>query len=288
MNSTQAKGLYIAKGVAYDPKYRRYFITDSGNQRVLWWNSSSALTTGRPADGVLGQLNFTDKFGGVARNKLWVPMGLAVDASGNLWVADEMNNRVVRYPGASLASGMDADLVLGQADFTSRLANRGGPASANTMSAPQSIGVGKNGDVWVAERDNHRVLGFSATGLANGVNADFVLGQADFSGSSSNRGGSINADTLSAPTGVYVDNNNRVWVADLSNRRVLRFDSPSINKDAALVLGQNDFISNTGGGGQNKLTWPAAVILDYFANVWVADRDGNRIISIYSGHLTIS
>jgi sugar lactone lactonase YvrE len=282
-NSVENKGFATPAGVVYDPKYKRLFVSDENNSRVLWWNTTSPLSTQRPADGVLGRAGFTELFSSfvIAQNKLAQPAGLAVDASGNLYVADYYANRVVRFPGASLATGMNADLVLGQADFTSGLANRGSSAAANTMYQPYSVAVDKHGNIWVGDMFNNRALKFSAASLANGANASLVLGQADSSSNLCNRGSSTPGDnTLCQPSGIYVDAFDRVWIADMANSRILKFDAPgSYGQSASLELGQSGFNVGTFGViSQYTLANPYSAALDAFGNVWVTDTSNSRIV----------
>jgi hypothetical protein len=76
----------------------------------------------------------------------------------------------------------------------------------------------------VADSSNHRVLRFdAAASKANGAAADGVLGQADFTSGSANRGGSVATNTLYGPNDVTVNQTGRLWVTDSGNNRVLAF-----------------------------------------------------------------
>ncbi len=281
VNSIEERGLYYPYGVAIDKKWGRVFVADSSNNRVLWWNTIQALATGRPADGVLGQSDFS---GGTVllpptANSLRDPYSAAVDKDGNLWVADEGNSRVLRYNGATLATGGAADLVLGQADFNSYLNNRGGSTAANTMQYPAGVVVDESGNVWVSDSGNNRILKFTAALLANGVNASLVLGQTSFTGNLSNRGGTVAANTLNAPYGIYSESTN-IWVADANNNRVLKYAAPSADgANAMQVLGQTVFNQDLGGTAQqNKLRDPRGVNVDGMGNVWVSEYNTNRVV----------
>ena len=133
---------------------------------------------------------------------------------------------------AAWTDGQDADVVLGQANFTSGTANPGGIA-ANTMNGVQSVCVDPSSNkVFVADTSNHRVLRFSATdALVNGSAAEVVLGQANFTSGTANRGTGVAADTMNNPVDCVVDSGGRLWVVDLSNHRVLRFDNASTKSD---------------------------------------------------------
>ena len=78
---------------------------------------------------------------------LYVPRGIAVDSSGNLWVADFGNNRILRYPRPVDQQGrITADTVLGQTNFTSSSI---GVASASSLNSPSAVAIGPAGEVFV-------------------------------------------------------------------------------------------------------------------------------------------
>ncbi|ADO69215.1 hypothetical protein [Stigmatella aurantiaca] len=95
----------------------RLLVADTGNNRVLIWNQFPT-TNGQPADGVLGQTDFTTRTSGVAANKLSAPY--IVNSTGQqIFVAEYQNNRVLLWNQFPSAQGAPADAVLGQPDFTS-------------------------------------------------------------------------------------------------------------------------------------------------------------------------
>ncbi|HVN28153.1 MAG TPA: NHL repeat-containing protein, partial [Candidatus Binataceae bacterium] len=109
-----------------------YVVDGPSNNRVLGWKNALSFANGAPADLVLGQPDFSSTTRGTSANQFSSPQGLAVDSSGNLYVADEQNNRVLEFnaPFASCSSlpciGGNANLVFGQLGlFTSGSCNLG-------------------------------------------------------------------------------------------------------------------------------------------------------------------
>jgi len=209
-------------------------------------------------------------------------MGVWVDATGRLWVADVNNNRVLRFDNAAgKADGADADGVLGQA-----LWGNNAPATAqNRMSAPFQIVGTHAGVLFVADSGNHRVLRFlDAAQKANGANADAVLGQTDFTSSASPA--PPTQASLNSPMGVaYEDYGGRLFVSDANNRRVLIFANAVIRGNGATadyVLGQTDFVTgtaNTGGLSASSLGTTRLVFFDNALNaLWVADTANHRVL----------
>ena len=96
------------------------YVSDSQNHRVLRFDNAESASDGAAADGVLGQADFTsnepNRRKDVAANSFRWPKDLHVDASGNLWVADWLNHRVVRYDNVSAkadGAGNSADCQRG-------------------------------------------------------------------------------------------------------------------------------------------------------------------------------
>ena len=141
------------------------WVADSGNNRVLRFASTTSLTDGASADGVLGQADFVsgvaNRAAGPDANTMMTPTGMAVGSDGTLWVADTNNSRVLRFiNAASKTNGDPADGVLGQADFVSNGYNRDGTADANSLGSPFNMVV-SNGSLWVTDFGSHRMLRYN-------------------------------------------------------------------------------------------------------------------------------
>ncbi|MBX2820862.1 MAG: T9SS type A sorting domain-containing protein [Rhodothermaceae bacterium] len=271
----------------------KLFASDTDNNRVLRWASVAAASNGATAEAVLGQASFSasaaNRGGSVAANTMYEPHGVYVTSSGALYVADTRNNRVLRFDNAeSASSGASADAVLGQADFTSNDANRGSTAAANTLRWPMDLHVDGSGNLWVADWLNHRVLRFdNVAAKSDGASADGVLGQDALTTSLRMWKDNTDADSFVFPSGVCVDDDGVLWVADTGNSRILRFDNASGKADGADadgVLGQPDFTSwqttrGTGSPAANTLQWPEGGLdVDQNGRLWVADRWGDRVL----------
>jgi sugar lactone lactonase YvrE len=207
------------KGLAYEEGTDRLWVADAGAHRVLRFDDVSTKTSGAPANGVLGQFNFTATTNGIAANKFNDPQGILVTSS-TLFVSDPANSRVMRYTGAaSLANGANADVVLGQSNFT---ASASGTA-ADKMSGPTDVAVDKDGRLYVSQFFTNRVIIFNnGVGASTGASADHIIGQPDFATSAAG----TTAARLDRPWGVLVDSVNDVMlVADSFNNRVFVFQA---------------------------------------------------------------
>ncbi len=120
-------------------------VPDTGNNRVLIYYSPSG--NGAPADVVLGQSSFTTGASGTSSSAMSAPTAFTFDSSGNLYVSDSGNCRVLMFA-PPFATGQDASLVIGQPDFTTGC---GAAASASTVGTTGGIAFGPHGNFWVAD-----------------------------------------------------------------------------------------------------------------------------------------
>jgi NHL repeat len=126
------------------------------------------------ADVVYGQLGSfttnTPNNGGISANSLMGPARVVLDSSGNLYVADYYNSRVLFYPSGSTT----ATRVYGQGgSFTTGNANNGG-ISANSLYYPEGVGLDSSSNLYVADTENSRVLMYppTTTGVGPPTNKD--------------------------------------------------------------------------------------------------------------------
>ena len=272
-----ATGLNQPAQAVIDPATGKVFVCDQGNNRILRYPSTAAMSNGAAAEAVLGQGYFTTNAPDLTADGLNLPSGIAIDASGNLWVADASNNRVLRYANAAtIASGAAASGVLGQPNFvTANYAT----VSSKSMYIPESVFCSGT-TLWVADTYNMRVLRFgNAASLANGSSAAAEFGQPNFTTGAYNS--TPSATQLSYPTSMYVDGAGNLWVADDGFDRVLMFPNAptAANGEAAtLVLGQLAF--NTDGAGLTAATfdYPSGIYGDALGNMYVTDYGNSRIL----------
>ncbi|MDO8434503.1 MAG: choice-of-anchor D domain-containing protein [Candidatus Binatus sp.] len=260
------------------------FVADTGNNRVLEFDSP---LTSAVADRVFGQ-NGTFTTNGCAGpdvGSTCAPAGVAVDSSGNLWVSNQ--NRVMEFE-APFGANTLASFVLGQGgSFTNTTCNAGG-ISAGSLCTPSGIAFDGNDDPYVVDSTNNRVLAYTAP-ATNGADADLVLGQADFTHDTTDN---FNGQKLYSSQGIALDMSitpNRLYIADSINNRVLGYSDASAfaNGTAAdLVLGQPDLLSNASGSGLSNLNHPTVVGVDPAGNVYVGDSGNQRLLRFDSPYTT--
>lgn len=177
-----ADTLFGPRSAALASPHGPLVVSDTGHHRVLVWRRAPDIDRA-PADFVLGQPDFVSEGRnakrGVGADTLNVPTGIAI-GEGILAVADAWNHRVLLWHGVPQVSHRPADIVLGQADFVSGLANRGDRApAADTLNWCYGVAI-CDGRLIVADTGNRRVLVWDRLPEANGAPADLVLGQNSF------------------------------------------------------------------------------------------------------------
>jgi len=281
---TSQNGFKQPYAVTVDPTTGKVFVSDTYNHRVLRYASATALLNGAPAEGVLGQANFNggthNRDGvGAKANSFHIPLGVHVDRTGRLWVADYGNHRVVYFDNAAEKwNGAAADGILGQPNFTSSTANNGG-RSAATLFNPYSPWVDTRDNLWVVDHSNHRILRWAdAANITNQQPADGVLGQSEF-----NLGDQTPAaaNSLNYPLGLVMSADGTLYVSEQGNNRVLRFDNAAEKPngaDADGVLGQLSFTATTADDvSQSGVPNPTGLALDPGGRLFVANYSAHRI-----------
>jgi hypothetical protein len=241
--AASAYSLFGARGLCLAGDDGPLFFCDTGHHRLLIWtrmpNSDDA-----PADWLIGQPDFRSEGrntkGDISATTLNVPTGVAAD-HGILAVADAWNHRVLIWHDYPHASHRGADVVIGQSDFASSLANRGADsARADTLHWCYGVTISA-GRLFVADTGNRRVLVWDHIPTANGTPADIVLGQRDFATRDENSGQGGGALGMRWPHGIVLAAG-KILVADAGNNRIMVWQTlpRSQGVPCDFVLGQAD------------------------------------------------
>jgi hypothetical protein len=246
-------------------------VSDSANQRVLEY--LPPFTSGMNASCVFGQPDFTSSGQNVTQSGMGNPEATAFDASGNLWSGDFFFGRVIDFV-PPFSDGMNASLVIGQANFTTNGGSSGIPASQSNMNNVVGVAFDGSGDLWAGDFSNNRILEFVPP-FTDGMNASLVIGQTNFTST----GAATTASGLNLPQFFTFDATGNLWVADYANNRVLEFPKPlSTGESASIAIGQTDLMSGGSGTTASTLSAPFGVTFDSSGDLWVADSVNNRAL----------
>ena len=151
----------------------RLLVADTGDNRVLFWTKIPTVN-GTLATDVIGQADFTRGVSGSSGTQLNAPFSVAVSDGGQVYIADQLNNRVVKFASLPVANNPTALSAYGQGTLTNRQANddnqdgisdtQGGGSSGTrprpsnrTLSSPEGVTV-FNGVLYVTDTGNNRVM----------------------------------------------------------------------------------------------------------------------------------
>jgi uncharacterized protein (TIGR03437 family) len=218
----------------------------------LIYNSKCPVCVGR-ATVVLGQPDFTTTTENLAATPTTLRLPTAVASDGvHVVIADTNHNRVLIWNRIPTSNNTPADVVVGQANFTTTTVP-GNTPNAKSMRGPQGVWI-QNGRLYVADTQNNRVLIYNQIPTANGAAADVVLGQPNFTTfvepDLTQQKNNVAANQLLNPVAVSSDGVH-LLVTDLGYNRVLIWNSiPSSNGASAdIAVGQPDLVSSVANNG---------------------------------------
>ncbi|TVZ57231.1 putative secreted protein (Por secretion system target) [Lutibacter sp. Hel_I_33_5] len=253
-NGATAK-FYNPLGVVVDAAGTVY-VADTNNHRIRKISPSGEVTT------LAGSTSgFADGNGASAQFNF--PRGVAIDAAGTIYVADEFNHRIRKIS----PSGEVTTLAGSTAGFAD-----GNGASAQ-FNSPYGVAVDAAGTVYVADTNNHRIRKISPSGEVTTL-AGSTSGFADGNGASAQ---------FNFPLGVAVNAAGTIYVADEFNHRIRKI-SPS--GEVTTLAGSTSGFAD-GNGASAQFYSPRGVAIDAVGTLYVADTFNQRIRKISpSGEVT--
>jgi sugar lactone lactonase YvrE len=217
-----ASTLYSPASVVVDGA-GNLWVGDNGNLRVLEYDTPLA-SGDRIADLVVCQPDFQSDRPGVSATKVQTITGITVDGKNNLWVCDPLNSRVLGFDDPK-SFDTTADRVLGQPSFTSDTPNYTGRVDGLGLYNAYDVAVDANGNVYVADIGNNRVVFYRAPIALSDRLADHAFGQPDLNSDKVNNGG-VSATSLFNPSGVASGPTGDIAIADQANHRVIVLQTP--------------------------------------------------------------
>jgi trimeric autotransporter adhesin len=234
------------------------YIADSWNSRILEVTPAGIIIT------VAG--NGTPGFGGddgpATSAKLSYPSGVAVDASGNLYIAELANQRVRKVTPAGIIN-----TVAGNG--TSGFGGDGGPATSAQLASPRGVAVDAGGNLYIADMANHRIRKVTPAGVINTVAG---IGTPGFSGD----GGPATSAQFNGLYGVAVDADGNLYVADSRNNRIRQVTPAGVINTVA-GIGTAGFGGDGGPATSAQLAGPRGVAVDAGGNLYIADTNNSRV-----------
>lgn len=235
------------------------FVCDAYNSCVRKINSAGTISTIAGSPGIAG---FSGDEGSATAATLDTPAAIALDAAGNLYIADRGNNRIRKVSTSGIIS------TIAGAGGTG-LSGLFGPATAANTGAPTGVAVDASGNVFVALADQHQVLKIN---LAGSLLSFAGTGTAGFSGDAA----AATSATLHKPQNICTDALGNVYIADMGNQRVRKVNTLG---NIYTIAGSGFVGCCTDGSPATTalMNNPMGVTVDDAGQIFIADADNARI-----------
>jgi len=240
---------FYVGSLAVDSKDNVYVAVSSNNQiRKI---TSSGIINVFVGDGEPG---FKDGTASVAQFNY--PCGVAVDSSGNVYVADSYNERIRKITPAGVVSTLAGS---GEEGFID------GSSSTAQFNTPCGVAVDSSGNVYVADSANHRIRKITPSGIVNTFAGSGKQGFKDGTGSTAQ---------FNYPYGIAVNPKDNIYVADTYNCRIREITPAGVVSTLA-GSGEEGFID--GSSDVAQFDYPMGISVDSKNNVYIADHYNHRI-----------
>ncbi|WP_158825597.1 NHL repeat-containing protein [Mucilaginibacter lacusdianchii] len=234
---------YQPQGVAADAQGNLY-VADAFNHVIRKVTPAGVVSTFAGS----GTLGFAA--GSATQAQFHSPMGIVVDAAGNVYVSDEGDNAIFKITQTGTVSILAGNGTAGYAN---------GEGSVAQFNAPQGIAVDASGNVYVADKNNNVIRKITSTGV---VSLFAGIGTANFV-----NGDAATVAKFNQPTGVAVDATGVVYVADQGNHAIRKISGGTVSTFAGNNT-LNTLINN-----------PSNIAIDSQGNMFITDQSG-RILEI--------
>lgn len=204
------------------------------------------------------------------------PSGVAIDSSGNVFIAERRGNRIRKV---DARTGIITTIA---GTGTRGFSGDGGPASEATLSIPELIALDAAGNLFITDRGNARVRRIDTrTGRITTVAGN---GEPGYAGD----GGPATEARLSYPFGVIADTAGNLFIADTENHVIRRVDATTGRITTVAGNGEPGFAGDNGPAVQARLQRPHNLTLDRDGNLLIGDSENQRIrrVDRHSGRIS--
>ncbi len=247
------------------------YVADTGNNRIRKVDAESGVVSTVAGSGERG---FSGDGGSATDANLDGPSGVFVDSKGNVYIADEGNNRIRKV---DAESGMVSTVAgSGERGFS----GDGGSAADASLDGPSGVFVDSKGNVYIADRRNHRIRKVDAE--SGDIATVAGSGSPGFSGD----GGSATEASLDGPTDVFADSKGNLYVVDRDNSRIRKVDAESGAINTVAGGAGPDAPTGDGGPATEARLLAEDVFVDSKGNLYISDSGRIRKVDAESGTIS--
>jgi len=216
-----------------------------------------------------GMKGYSGDGGPAALARLYYAEGVAIDAAGNLYIADTYNDRIRKVTPQGIIS-----TVVGNG--SQGYSGDGGPATLAQLSYPKAVAFDAAGNLYIADFDNNRIRKVTA---GTGVITTFAgKGTWGYSGD----GGLATNAQLYHPNDIAFDGVGNLYIADMANHRIRKVDTSGMITTVA-GIGMPGYSGDGGLALSAMLQYPSNVALDAKGDLYIVDSSNNRIRKVTAG-----
>ena len=249
----------VPAGVAVD-RAGNVYVADTFNHAIRKVTQAGVVTT---LAGLPGTFGSTDGTGGDAR--FYYPDKLALDNTGNLYVADSGNSTIRKVTGEGVVTTL--------AGLAGSFGSANGTGSAARFNSPEGVAVDSAGNVYVADADNCTIRKVAPVGT-NWV----VTTIAGLTGSVGSANGTGGAARFSFPQGLAIDGTGNLYVGDTDNYTIRKVTPVGTNWVVTTLVGRAGISGSVDGtNSAARLSDPKGVAVDSAGNIYVADEENHTI-----------
>lgn len=248
-------------GVAVDAA-KNIYIADQGNNCIRRVSAAGVITTIAGT----GAAGYSGDGGAATAAMLSTPVALAVDGGGNVFVADQTNNRIRKISPTGIIT------TVAGSGATSGFSGDGFAATAALLSGPVGIAVTSSGALYIVDQMNNRIRMVNPAGVISTVAGTGVSG---YTGD----GGNALSARFNFPTGVAATDSGYIYIAEGNNNAIRKVDLSGIITTIA-GDGSSGFAGDGGAATAARLSAPNSLAIDAAGKIFVADAGNNRVRKI--------
>ena len=248
------------------------YIADQFNHRIRMVDTSGNIST-VAGNGTAG---YTGDGSTATSATLNDPQGVAVDSSGNIYIADTANSVIRKVSGGKIST------IVGSTNNGPGYSGDGGAGTGAQVFHPASVALDSGGNLYIADTSNEVIRKLNTAGIISTVAG---LGSAGFGGD----GGPASRAQLSNPSSLAFDSAGNLYIADTTNNRIRMI---ATNGVISTIAGSSSsgFAGDGGAANKARLNNPKGVAVDSAGNIFIADSLNNRIrvVTAYGAIYTVA
>ncbi|MDD2815965.1 MAG: SMP-30/gluconolactonase/LRE family protein [Thiotrichaceae bacterium] len=232
------------------------YIADTSNNRIRKIDKTTGNISTIAGTGTTG---YSGDGSAATSARLYYPSRVAVDSSGNVYIADPANNRIRKID----QSTSNISTIAGMG--TSGYSGDGSAATSAKLNNPLGVAVDSGGNVYIVDTSNNRIRKIDK--ITSNISTIAGTGITTYSGD----GSAAASATLYYPAGVSVDSSDNVYIADANNNRIRKIDKITGNISTIAGTGSTGYSGDGSAAINATLYYPNGAAADSAGNVYIAD-----------------